>query len=211
MADAGTAPRRRDLTTGPIGPTLLAFALPTLGSSVLQSLNGSVNAIWVGRFLGEDALAATTNGNLVMFLLMAFVFGFSMASTILIGQAFGRGDIDRARQVTGTAVGTFVAVAVAISIVGWLFARTAAPACNPGEAMPLALAYCESSSSECRRLDADDADDGAAGKRGFAEALWFMGLNVALDAVLNPVSSSASAGTRVGSAARRWPRRSPLT
>ena len=51
-------PGQRDLTSGPIAATLLAFALPTLGSSVLQSLNGSVNAIWVGQFLGENALAA---------------------------------------------------------------------------------------------------------------------------------------------------------
>ena len=36
---------QRDLTSGPIAGTLLAFALPTLGSNVLQSLNGSINAI----------------------------------------------------------------------------------------------------------------------------------------------------------------------
>ena len=87
MADA--APRRGDLTQGGIGSTLLKFALPTLASSILQSLNGTVNAIWVGRFLGEGALAATSNANMVMFLLTAFVFGFGMASTILIGQAWG--------------------------------------------------------------------------------------------------------------------------
>jgi hypothetical protein len=62
---------RRDLTAGPIGKTLLLFALPTLGSSVLQSLNGSINAIWIGQFLGERALAATTNANIIMFLLVA--------------------------------------------------------------------------------------------------------------------------------------------
>ena len=43
----------RDLINGPIGPTLLLFALPTLASSILQSLNGSINSIWIGRFLGE--------------------------------------------------------------------------------------------------------------------------------------------------------------
>ena len=86
-------PGQRDLTTGHIGRTLLAFALPTLGSNILQSLNGSINAIWVGRFLGEDALAATSNANIVMFLLTAFVFGFSMATTILVGQRFGAGDV----------------------------------------------------------------------------------------------------------------------
>ena len=77
-----TAKSRAALTEGPLGRTLFVFTLPILASNVLQSLNGSVNAVWVGRFLGEDALAATTNGNLVMFLLMAFVFGFGMAATV---------------------------------------------------------------------------------------------------------------------------------
>src|SRR4051794_21932386 len=113
---------QRDLTSGRIAPTLLAFALPTLGSSILQSLNGSINAVWVGRFLGEDALAATSNANIVMFLLMAFVFGFGMAATILIGQAFGRRDIDQARRVLGTAVGSFSVISFAIGILGWTFA-----------------------------------------------------------------------------------------
>lgn len=76
---------KSDLTTGPIGRTLLAFALPTLGSNVLQSLNGSINAVWVGRFLGEDALAATSNANIIMFLMFGAVFGFGMAATILVG------------------------------------------------------------------------------------------------------------------------------
>src|SRR4051794_18219295 len=95
MADAGSRKGPRgDLTQGHIGKTLLAFALPTLASSILQSLNGTINAIWVGRFLGENALAATSNSNIVMFLLTSFVFGFGMASTILIGQAWGRKDVD---------------------------------------------------------------------------------------------------------------------
>src|SRR4051794_24159032 len=70
MDDRTPARPGRDLTTGPIASTLLIFALPVLGSSVLQSLNGSVNAVFVGRFLGETALAATSNANLVLFLLL---------------------------------------------------------------------------------------------------------------------------------------------
>ena len=80
------------------------FALPTLASSILQSLNGTINAIWVGRLLGEGALAATSNANMVMFLLTAFVFGFGMASTILIGQYWGRKDVEDARKIFGYAV-----------------------------------------------------------------------------------------------------------
>ena len=88
-ARPSTQPGQRDLTAGPIGTTLLAFALPTLGSNILQSLNGSINAIWVGRFLGEGALAATSQRQHHHVPDVRRVFGFGMASTILIGQASG--------------------------------------------------------------------------------------------------------------------------
>ena len=135
-------PGRGNLTQGPIGRTLLAFALPTLASSILQSLNGTINAIWVGRFLGEGALAATSNSNMVMFLLMAFVFGFGMASTILIGQAFGRGNIDEARRVFGTASGSFLIVTIIVAVAGWFLSPAILRLLGtPGSAAPLALAY----------------------------------------------------------------------
>ncbi|WP_351119619.1 MATE family efflux transporter, partial [Psychrobacter sp. SMN/5/1215-MNA-CIBAN-0208] len=76
-----------DLTEGSIAKTMMLFALQTLCSSALKSLNGSINAVWVGRFLGEEALAATANGNILMFIMISFVFGFGMAATIFIGQA----------------------------------------------------------------------------------------------------------------------------
>ena len=144
-------PGQRDLTAGPIGKTLLAFAVPTLVSSVVQSLNGSVNAIWVGRFLGEEALAATSNANLVMFLVMAFVFGFGMAATVLVGQAFGRRDVDAARRAVGTAIGGFLPVAVSIAVIGWSAHRP----CSIGSPRPKPFSRSlwptsASSSSPCR-------------------------------------------------------------
>ena len=132
----------RDLTSGPIASTLLMFALPTLGSSILQSLNGSINAIWVGQFLGETGLAATSNANLIMFMMFALVFGFGMACSIIIGQSMGRGDIDGARRAVGAGVGLFSLLGVASAIVGWL----AAPHLlhllgTPPEIYPMALSY----------------------------------------------------------------------
>src|SRR3954471_6514692 len=141
MATAGPA-KRGDLTQGAIGKTLLAFALPTLASSILQSLNGTVNAIWVGRLLGEGALAATSNANMVMFLLTAFVFGFGMASTILIGQAWGRKDVDGARRIFGTAGGSFLLVTIVIAAAGYyLSASILSVLGTPPEAAPFAWAY----------------------------------------------------------------------
>ena len=190
MADAGAKRAgRRDLTQGSIGPTLLKFALPTLGSSAIQSLNSSVNAVWVGRLLGEDALAATSNANIVMFLLTSFVFGFAMASSILIGQAFGRHDIDGARRVIGTASGAFIVLGVAVALTGWIFApailRTLA---TPAAAAPLALAYLRV--IFIAMPPALVMVSWMMALRGGGDALtplWFMILAVVLDSGLNPV------------------------
>ncbi|MDB5714226.1 MAG: family efflux transporter [Sphingomonadales bacterium] len=131
-----------DLTVGPIANTLLLFALPTLGSNILQSLNGSVNAIWVGHILGENALAATSNANLVMFLMFAALFGFGMAATILVGQNYGKGDVDAVRRIMGTAIGLFLGLSVIIAVAGFAFTPQLLHAlATPKEAEPLALAY----------------------------------------------------------------------
>ena len=47
--------RQSNLVSAPIATTLLAFALPTLASSVLQSANGSIDTVWVGRLIGGFA------------------------------------------------------------------------------------------------------------------------------------------------------------
>ncbi len=83
---------RRDLTQGPITRTLLVFSLPLLGGNALQSLNGTVNQIWVSHTLGETAITALGNANIVMMLMMAAIFGVGMAANILVAQAVGAGD-----------------------------------------------------------------------------------------------------------------------
>lgn len=185
-----TAPNgRRDLTAGPIGRTLLLFALPTLGSSILQSLNGSINAIWIGQFLGERALAATTNANIIMFLLVAATFGFGMAATILIGQNMGRRDIDAVRRVLGSALGLFAVISTLTVGIGWWAAPAILRAlATPAEVYPLALAYL--------RVIFVAMPPGfisvllTMALRGVGDSitpLKFMALGSVLDVVLNPV------------------------
>jgi putative MATE family efflux protein len=179
----------RDLTQGAIGKTLLAFALPTLASSILQSLNGTINAIWVGRFLGESALAATSNANMVMFLLSAFVFGFGMAATILVGQAWGRKDVDEARRVFGTATGTFALITIVIAIAGYYLAPGILKLLGtPGDAAPLALEYLRVIFLAMPALLLLTLLMMAL--RGAGDSmtpLWFMIVAVVLDSGLNPV------------------------
>ena len=188
MPDAGQS-RRGDLTQGSIGSTLLRFALPTLASSILQSLNGTINAIWVGRFIGEGALAATSNANMVMFLLTAFVFGFGMASTILVGQAWGRRDIDEARRVFGTAAGSFLLITILIAVAGYYLSGTILGILGtPAEATPLALDYLQVIFLAMPALLLLTLLMMAL--RGSGDSmtpLWFMIVAVVLDSGLNPV------------------------
>ena len=136
------AASQRNLTTGPIGSSLLLFALPILAGNIAQSLNGSVNAIWVGRFLGESALTATANANTIMFFLIGSVFGIGMAATILIGQAMGGRQIGQARQVMGTAASFFIGLSVLIAIAGQFASHLLLRAMDtPAASLPLADAY----------------------------------------------------------------------
>ncbi|AKM10819.1 MATE family efflux transporter [Croceicoccus naphthovorans] len=178
-----------DLTQGPILKTLLAFSLPTLLTNLLQSVNGTVNAIWVGKLIGEEALAATANANIVMFLIFSAAFGFGMAGTVRIGQRYGGRDLDGSRRTFGTSVAFCALVGAFVAIVGWL----AAPALlhmldTPGAAYGLALTYL--------RVIFISMPFGivtiviAMSLRGTGDArtpLIFMALSVAIDVMLNPL------------------------
>jgi putative MATE family efflux protein len=188
MADAAK-PQRGNLTEGHIGRTLMMFALPTLASSIIQSLNGTVNAIWVGRFLGENALAATSNANIVMFLLISFVFGFGMAATILVGQAFGRKDVEEARKVVGTTAGAFLLISAAVAALGYFLAPLILQGLGtPAPAAPLALAYLRVIFLAMPALLLLTML--MMSLRGAGDSmtpLWFMLVAVVLDSGLNPV------------------------
>lgn len=133
---------RMDLTQGPIARTMLLFSLPVLGTSVLQSLNGSINALWVGRLLGPEALTATTNATLVLLLLLGLMFGVGMAATILVGQAVGAKDLQRAKKVVGTGATFFLGTSLILSVAGFAGAEQILQIMGtPGEARPLAEAY----------------------------------------------------------------------
>jgi putative MATE family efflux protein len=130
------------LVEGPIARTLIVFSLPILGSNVLQSLNVSINSVWIGHYLGEAQLTASSNANLVLFFLLGAVFGISMASTILIGQAVDARNITQARRVFGTGITFFLAMATLVAIVGYLLTpEILALMRTPADAVPYAIAY----------------------------------------------------------------------
>ncbi len=130
------------LTEGPIAPALLIFSLPILFGNILQSINGSVNAVWVGKYLGEAALAAVGNSNVIMFLLFGVMFGFSMASTIMVAQCVGAKNIAEAKRVVGSSAAFFLGLSLAMSLLGFSLAQWLVGWLHtPPDAVPLALTY----------------------------------------------------------------------
>jgi len=180
---------RMDLTSGPITRTLILFALPTLASNILQTLSSSVNSIWVGQFLGEGALAATANANIIMFLMFGAFFGFGMAATVLIGQSIGRGDIDAARRASGGAIGLAIAFSLVVAVIGWFASDRILRALEtPPEAFALAHDYLRVTfvavPASMMMVMLSMASRGAGDA---VTPLRFMILTVVLDIVLNPV------------------------
>jgi putative MATE family efflux protein len=182
-------PEGSALTTGSIPRALFTFALPILMGNVLQTVNGSVNSIWVGKYLGTAALTATNNANLVMFLLLGSVFGLTLAATILIAQHVGARNLPEARRTVGTSATFFTAVALLFSLTGLaLSSHILTWMGTPEDAMPLAMAYMRV------MFLALPASFGfffiMAALRGAGDSktpFYFLVLSVALDIVLNPV------------------------
>jgi len=130
------------LTEGAIGKTLLMFSLPILAGNVLQSLNGSVNAIWIGHGLGEAALAAASNANTILFFMIGTMFGVGMAANILVAQSVGARNIDQAKRAVGTCLSFFVVLSVLFAVLGFaLSERLLGWMHMPADAVPLAIAY----------------------------------------------------------------------
>jgi putative MATE family efflux protein len=180
---------QRALTEGSIPVTLYRFALPILYANVLQSLNGSVNSVWVGRFLGEAALTATSNANTVMFLLIGAAFGVALAATILVGQCIGANDIPETKRVVGTSATFFTGISVAMAVAGLTLCRPLLIAMStPPASLDLAVAYMRVIFLALPFLYLY-AYVGAM-LRGAGDSktpFYFMLLSVGLDIALNPV------------------------
>lgn len=112
-----------DFTQGSIPRHLITFSIPMLIGNLLQTFYNTVDSIWVGRFLGPEALAAVSVSFPIVFLLVAFTTGLSMAASVMVAQYFGAREEDEVKQ-TATASTTLLALlGFCCMILGLLFHR----------------------------------------------------------------------------------------
>ena len=98
MTDRSTC----NMTTGAPWRRITAFALPVLLSQVFQQLYNTVDALIVGRFLGDEALAAVTSSGPLIFLLVSFFEGLTLGAGVAISRYFGANDPARVERAIHT-------------------------------------------------------------------------------------------------------------
>lgn len=84
-----------DLTEGKIVHKLLKFAFPIMVGNLLQQLYNVVDTLIVGRYLGENALAAVGSSYTLMVFLTSIIIGLCMGSSAFLSIQFGSKDQDR--------------------------------------------------------------------------------------------------------------------
>ncbi len=84
-----------DLTEGKIVHKLLRFAFPIMVGNLLQQLYNVVDTLIVGRYLGENALAAVGSAYTLMVFLTSIIIGLCMGSSAFFSIQFGSRDQDR--------------------------------------------------------------------------------------------------------------------
>ena len=67
-----------DLTEGSMLRHVISFSIPMLLGNMLQALYNTVDSIWVGRFLGPEALGAVSVSFPIIFVLISLVMGTTM-------------------------------------------------------------------------------------------------------------------------------------
>lgn len=183
------AKARPSLTEGPIAKTLILFSLPILLGNVLQTLNGSINAVWIGKYLGEGALAATSNANIIMFFLISSIFGFAMAAVILIGQNLGAKKTHEAKKVVGTSTVFFLILSILVAAFGLLFSTTILTWMNtPPDVKDLAVTYTRILFAGVPFMFGFNLIMAILRGSGDAKTpFYFLLLSAILDVILNPV------------------------
>ena len=78
-----------DMCTGSILKKMLLFSLPLMASSVLQLLFNAADIIVVGRFSGDNALAAVGSNTALINLLTNFFMGLSIGANVLVARYYG--------------------------------------------------------------------------------------------------------------------------
>ena len=107
-----------DMTRGKPWRLITAFAIPVLLSQVFQQLYNTADALIVGRFLGDEALAAVSSSGTLIFLIISFFTGMSMGASVTISRYLGAVDYARVSRAIHTNVLLVILCGIVLTVFG---------------------------------------------------------------------------------------------
>lgn len=116
--------KNTSLIEGDVKLGILSFAFPIFLGQLFQQLYNVVDAIVVGNYVGENALASVTSTGSLIFLLVGFFGGVYSGVGVVISRYFGAGDEENTKKSVGTAVFFGLISGVILTIIGVLFTPT---------------------------------------------------------------------------------------
>ena len=112
-----------DMTTGKPVSQIIKFTLPMLLGNIAQQLYNTVDSIIVGRFVGDNALAAVGSAGPLVNLMIVLFVGISVGASIMVSQYFGARQREKLSRTVGCCIALTGVASLFIMIVGPLVAR----------------------------------------------------------------------------------------
>lgn len=112
-----------DMTLGAPWKRILEFAIPMLIGNLAQQLYNTADSIIVGRYVGDNALAAVGSASPILNLLLALFVGVATGVGILVAQRYGAKDREQLSVVIGNCITLSAIVSVITMIIGALITR----------------------------------------------------------------------------------------
>ena len=93
-----------DMTVGKPWEKIVAFTIPMLIGNIAQQLYNTVDSFVVGKYVGDNALAAVGSASPILNLLLVLFVGISMGVGIMVSQYFGSRDRENLSLTIGSSI-----------------------------------------------------------------------------------------------------------
>ena len=121
---------------------LLIFAFPMIVGNLFQQFYTMVDSVGVGRFVGENALAAVGASYSLTNVFISIAIGGGVGASVLTSRFFGSREYQKMKMSVSTALLSFLAVSLTLGCVGLLSGREIMILLNtPDNILPQATEY----------------------------------------------------------------------
>lgn len=112
-----------DMLNGPILPKILRFSVPLTLSTMLQLLFNAADVVVVGRYAGDNSLAAVGSNTALINLLTNLFLGLSIGANILAARHYGAHEDEELSKTVHTSILLSICSGLLLTVVGICGAR----------------------------------------------------------------------------------------